>query len=332
MGNPTKKLGLNFGGDEIYLSEVQLEKAKFSVAGLFRLNIDPITSISQIQDDRYKKEFREILSDIIKLNGIETTDIGLSIDYRMGILKKINYDSKLKDRELEEHFQWEMEQYIDDVPENFISDIDKLDISSKRPAVIMGIAPGKIIDFIKEILPPPLDLRLIDFNIFSASNSMEINYELSDFELSALVKIGINKIISTFNSGTNFKGIITKLHKSLNPDDHDKISSDILQLIEKGFKKYNTNKEKKGIDRIFLYQGFKGQKLDEIVKNLGDEEFVNLNLSKKLDESKKQKIEILNPFKKIEPFEKIKEKIDDSINSVYAESIGSAIKLIKKNL
>lgn len=332
MKNPIKKLGLNFGGDEIYLSEVQFEKNKYYLSGLYRLNIDPVTTLSQIEDDRYKKEFKEILSDIIKLNEIDTADIGISIDYKMGILKKINFDPKLKDRELEEHFNWEKVQYINDDPENFLSDIDKVDTSSKKPAVVMGIASQTIIDFIKQIIPSSLDIRLIDFNIFSASNSVEINYDLSDFELSALVKIGMNKIITIFNQGTNFKGVITKFYKSLNPEDYDKISSDALQLIERGFKKYNANKDKKGIDRIFLYQGFKAQKLEEIAKNLGDDEFVNLNLSKELDESKKQKIEILNPFNKIEVSDIIKEKIDESINSVYAESVGLALKLIKKNL
>ena len=333
MSNPNKKLGLNLGGDEIYLSELSFEKNKYTLTSLNKLNVEPVTSFSQINNESYQKELRKILSDLLKLNKIDTTDIGVSIDYKMGLLKKINYDNKLKDRELEEHFKWELAQYIDEEPEDYVFDIEKIDSASKNPSIILGASPKIITEFINRILPDSLDLRLVDFNIFSASNTMEVNYEFSSFEMTSLVKIGTDKIVVLFNTGNNFKGIITKLYRNVDPDDHEKFAADTTKLLQKGFEKYNTNKDRKGIDRIFLYPGSEYRKLDKILELLSNEEFINLNFSKDLDESKKQKISVLNPFEKIEVLHELTEKMGgDLSNPAYSESIGLAIKLIQKNI
>jgi len=333
MASNSKKLGLNLGGDQIYLCEIGFEKNKYILNELFELNIDPITSQSQIEDKELRKEIRSIISDTMKIGNIRTVDIGVSIDYKMGLLKKIPYDTSLKGDELLEHFKWELAQYTDDTADNYELDIDEVDLGTKRPSIVLGAAQKKIVDFVKDVLPQSLNLVLLDFNIFSAANTMEVNYDYSDFELIALVKFGRNKIVTMINIGNKFKGIITKLYKFEESEDYEKLASDAMMLINKGFKKYNTNKDKKGIDRIFIYQGYDKLNIEEIVKNFDSEEFVDLNLSKNLDENKKRKINILNPFEKISYVDKFADKLPAGAKrSSYSESIGLAVKSINKKL
>ena len=103
----------------------------------------------------------------------------------MAVIKRLPIDNNLNDNELHEHVLWELQQHLISPVEEYNLDFQKLPKTSYQnyPSLLIVAVKKKIIKAVRYISKiSRINLKLIDINIFSFINALEINYKLKPTE------------------------------------------------------------------------------------------------------------------------------------------------------
>jgi Tfp pilus assembly PilM family ATPase len=319
MSNPLKlkKLGLCLGNQQTFLTEITHSPESIEVTNLIDLDLVHPFNFNTINNEEILEGIGNILKESLSFDKKSNVELSISIDYSMAIIKHVPVDNSLKSNELENHIQWELQQHIISPVEEYDSDFQKLPKipNNKYPSIITIAVKKKIIDAVKYISKiANLKLDLIDINIFSAINALEVNYKIKPTEKTALIEIGKNRLIFIILEGTNFLGFHpAHLVSHLSPDEEiptEKIFDEISKNLRFLISDYETGDDKKEFDRIYLYKTNK-----------------NINLNDILSKDTENKFEILNPLKNLKISSELKEKMDPlSDYSEHTVSVGLVIR------
>lgn len=152
------------------------------------------------------ERFHEFFSAFLKVNRIQARRAAVALDTAFLFLHTFPFDPTAQRKELQEHFAWELRQFLPDTdPRELITDIHRMSADPAEPqATFIGVSVRrKHIQLVQRALTRAgLEITIVDADHFSADTALRINYPDTYKRHMALVGIKESRIdISIIRNG-----------------------------------------------------------------------------------------------------------------------------------
>ena len=197
-------VGLDIGSSAIKL--VELKEKKGGTYQLLKMGVERLSPEAIV--DGSIMDSSMVVETISRLNsekGVKNSNYATSLSGHSVIIKKISLPAMSAD-ELAESIQWEAEQYIpfdindvnlDYVPLTTPGTGDNIDV------ILVAVKKEKINDYTSVISQTGKVPVLVDVDAFALQNCYEMNHDVSENRVLALVNIGASVTNVNVLSGTN---------------------------------------------------------------------------------------------------------------------------------
>lgn len=203
FSKPKNVVGLDIGSSAIKLVELKEKKGGYELVklGVERLSPEAIVDGS-IMDSSM------VVETISKLNsekGVKNSNYATSLSGHSVIIKKISLPAMSPD-ELAESIQWEAEQYIpfdiNDVNLDYVP-LTAPGAGDNIEVILVAVKKEKINDYTSVISQTGKNPVLVDVDAFALQNAYEMNHDVDEGKVLALVNIGASVTNVNVLSGTN---------------------------------------------------------------------------------------------------------------------------------
>lgn len=196
-------VGLDIGSSAIKLVELKEKKGgNYSLVklGTERLSPEAIVDGSIMDSSMVVETIQRLNAD----HGVKNSNYATSLSGHSVIIKKITLPA-MSPEELAESIQWEAEQYIpfdindvnlDYVPLTTPGAADNIDV------ILVAVKKEKINDYTSVISQTGKLPVLVDVDAFALQNAYEVNYDIDDGRVLALVNVGASVTNVNVLSGT----------------------------------------------------------------------------------------------------------------------------------
>jgi len=204
FSKPKNVVGLDIGSSAIKL--VELKEKKGGTYQLLKMGVERLSPEAIV--DGSIMDSSMVVETISRLNSekaIKNSNYATSLSGHSVIIKKISLPAMSAD-ELAESIQWEAEQYIpfdindvnlDYVPLTTPGTGDNIDV------ILVAVKKEKINDYTSVISQTGKVPVLVDVDAFALQNCYEMNHDVSENRVLALVNIGASVTNVNVLSGTN---------------------------------------------------------------------------------------------------------------------------------
>lgn len=313
----TKKeiIGIDIGSSSV--KAVQLREAK-GVWHLQNLGVVPLPAEAIVDNTLMdSSSVVEATKNLLKSLNSKAKDVSSSVSGNSIIIRKILLPTMTQE-ELDDQIQWEAEQYIPFDINDVHIDFQILNPDDRDPSkmsVLLAASKKDIVnDYLAVFNEAGLKLVVMDVDAFAVQNAFELNYEVDQEEVSALINIGasimnINIVkggLSLFTRDVQMGGNLytEEIQKQLSvrsddaerikltrdTADQDRLQSCLARVnenlsmeIRRSLDFYNSTATDGKIDKVFLSGGC--AKIPLLTDSIGE----RLGLP----------VEIINPFQKI---------------------------------
>lgn len=199
FGGKKGLIGLDIGTSSVKMAELKETKKGY---GLINFGMVPLPPESIVDGALMNSPaIVEAVETLISERKIKTKDVATSVSGASVMIRKITLPV-MTEEELDEQIQWEAEQYI---PFN-LSDVNLAyevlnpgDDEGNMEVLLVAAKKDMINDYMAVITEAGLTPVIMDLDQFAMLNAYEINYQMMENEILALINIGssiINMIIS----------------------------------------------------------------------------------------------------------------------------------------
>ncbi|HEX7152354.1 MAG TPA: type IV pilus assembly protein PilM [Thermoanaerobaculia bacterium] len=198
-------VGLDIGSSAIKLVELKEKKGgayQLVKLGAERLSPEAIVDGSIMDSSLVVETIQKLNSD----QNVKNSNFATSLSGHSVIIKKITLPA-MSPEELAESIQWEAEQYIpfdindvnlDYVPLTAPGTGDNIDV------ILVAVKKEKINDYTSVISQTGKVAVLVDVDAFALQNAYEINYDIDDGKVLALVNVGASVTnVNVLSGGTS---------------------------------------------------------------------------------------------------------------------------------
>jgi type IV pilus assembly protein PilM len=197
-------VGLDIGSSAIKL--VELKEKKGGSYSLVKLGIERLSPEAIV--DGSIMDSSMVVETISRLNtekGVKNSNYATSLSGHSVIIKKISLPA-MSPEELSESIQWEAEQYIpfdiNDV------NLDYVPLATPGPGdnievILVAVKKEKINDYTSVISQTGKVAMLVDVDAFALQNCYEVNHDVDEDKVLALVNIGASVTNVNVLSGSN---------------------------------------------------------------------------------------------------------------------------------
>ncbi|MBD3869378.1 MAG: type IV pilus assembly protein PilM [Acidobacteria bacterium] len=323
FGGSRNLVGLDIGDSSIKVVELK-DRGKGRGYEVVKLGWEPLSSEAIVDGAIMDSQLViETITRLFQRCRIKTTKVATALSGHSVIVKRISLPN-MSEAELAESIQWEAEQYIpfdiDDVNLDYqILDASSLDGEGSMDVLLAAAKKDKINDYVNVITEAGLTPVVVDIAAFALQNSFEVNYEFEPHEVIALVDVGAAvSSISVLYGGTSiyWRDINTggnaytdAIQKELNlsavqadqlkrGEEIDGIPYERVLPILSAVNDDVGNEIQKTLD-FFKQISPTDEPLDKLCLTGGTAQVVHLKeaLAQRLNTT----VELLNPFKMIEP-------------------------------
>ena len=192
-------IGLDIGSNSIKVAELKETKKGYFLENFGEVPLPPESIVDGALMN--SPAIVEAVETLIGERKIKTKDVATSVSGASVMIRKITLPV-MTEEEFEEQIQWEAEQYI---PFN-LSDVNLAyeilnpgDDEGNMEVLLVAAKKDMINDYIAVITEAGLNPVIMDLDAFCVLNAYEINYQMMENEVLALVNIGssiINMIIT----------------------------------------------------------------------------------------------------------------------------------------
>ena len=197
-------VGLDIGSSAIKL--VELKEKKGGTYSLVKLGIERLSPEAIV--DGSIMDSSMVVETISKLNtskGVKNSNYATSLSGHSVIIKKITLPA-MSAEELAESIQWEAEQYIpfdiNDVNLDYVP-LTTPGAGENVEVILVAVKKEKINDYTSVISQTGKVAVLVDVDAFALQNCYEMNHDVEDGRVLALVNIGASVTNVNVLSGTN---------------------------------------------------------------------------------------------------------------------------------
>lgn len=185
-------VGLDIGSSSVKAVEVQL-KGRDKGFELKSLGIAPLPNEAIVQGAFLNSSaIVDAIKEAVDNGRIRGKEVAAAIAGHSVIVKKVSLPTMTRE-ELEEQIQWEAEQYIPFDVNEVNLDFQILDTSEgegQMDVLLVAAKKDLIDDYMQVIVEAGLTPGVIDVAAFAVENSLEMNYEVTPDQVTALVNLG----------------------------------------------------------------------------------------------------------------------------------------------
>jgi type IV pilus assembly protein PilM len=199
FGGKKGLIGLDIGTSSIKVAELKETKKGYSLENFGMISLPPEAIVDGALMN--SPAIVEAIQTLISERKIKVKDVATSVSGASVMIRKISLPV-IPPEELDDQIQWEAEQYI---PFN-LSDVNLAyevlnpgDDEGNMEILLVAAKKDMINDYMAVITEAGLNPVIMDLDAFSVLNSYEINYQIMENEILALVNIGssiVNMIIT----------------------------------------------------------------------------------------------------------------------------------------
>jgi len=199
-------LGLDIGSGAIKLVQLDQTGEGYSLQrfGVRALDSELIVDGTIMDAGRVVAVIRELLEE----QGVQGKEVAFSVSGHSVIVKKIQLPLT-PEEELEESIKWEAEQYIpfdiNDVNIDFhiLEGGDEQGLKDQMDVLLVAVKKEKLTEYTALVMEAGLQPVIVDVDAFTLENMFDINYEVMEGEVVALVDIGASVMnINIVKGGT----------------------------------------------------------------------------------------------------------------------------------
>ena len=197
-------VGLDIGSSAIKL--VELKEKKGGTYQLLKMGVERLSPEAIV--DGSIMDSSMVVETISRLNsekGVKNSNYATSLSGHSVIIKKISLPAMSPD-ELAESIQWEAEQYIpfdiNDVNLDYVP-LTTPGTGDNIEVILVAVKKEKINDYTSVISQTNKAPVLVDVDAFALQNCYEMNYDVNENRVLALVNIGASVTNVNVLSGTN---------------------------------------------------------------------------------------------------------------------------------
>ncbi len=196
-------VGLDIGSSAVKL--VELKEKKGGSYELVKMGVERLSPEAIV--DGSIMDSSMVVETISKLNnekGVKNSNYATSLSGHSVIIKKISLPA-MSPEELAESIQWEAEQYIPFDINDVNLDYVPLNTGTgdNVEVILVAVKKEKINDYTSVISQTGKTAMLVDVDAFALQNCYEMNYDVRDNKVLALVNIGASVTNVNVLSGTN---------------------------------------------------------------------------------------------------------------------------------
>jgi len=194
LGGKKGVIGLDIGSSSIKVAELRETKKGYALQNFGMATLPPEAIVDGALMN--SAAIVEAIQTLINERKIKTREVVTSVSGQSVMIKKIPLPA-MTEEELEDQIQWEAEQYI---PFD-INDVN-LDFQILKPGddegnmevLLVAAKKDMINDYVAVITESGLTPVVVDVDAFALENMYEINYQIMENEVLALVNIGASVI------------------------------------------------------------------------------------------------------------------------------------------
>jgi type IV pilus assembly protein PilM len=194
FGGKRGVIGLDIGSSSIKVAELRETKKGYALQNFGMATLPPEAIVDGALMN--SAAIVEAIQTLINERKIKTREVVTSVSGQSVMIKKIPLPA-MTEEELEDQIQWEAEQYI---PFD-INDVN-LDFQILKPGddegnmevLLVAAKKDMINDYVAVITESGLTPVVVDVDAFALENMYEINYQIMENEVLALVNIGASVI------------------------------------------------------------------------------------------------------------------------------------------
>lgn len=194
FGGKKGVIGLDIGSSSIKVAELRETKKGYALQnfGMAKLPPEAIVDGALMNAAAIVEAIQTLLGE----RKIKTKDVVTSVSGQSVMIKKIPLPA-MTEEELEDQIQWEAEQYIpfdiNDVNLDF-QILKPGDDAGNMEVLLVAAKKDMINDYMAVITESGLNPVVVDVDAFALENMYEINYQIMENEVLALVNIGASVI------------------------------------------------------------------------------------------------------------------------------------------
>ena len=186
-------VGLDIGSSSIKLVELKPLKGE-NRWKLLNIGLEPLSP--EVIVDGSIMDSTVVVDAISRLfseNKVRISDVAIAVSGHSVIIKKINM-AYMPEEELAESIRWEAESYIpfdiDDVNLDYqmLNDGDRGD--GNMDVLLVAAKKEKVSEYVSVVQQSGKTPVIVDVDSFALQNALVANYELSEFQVTALINIG----------------------------------------------------------------------------------------------------------------------------------------------
>ena len=306
-------VGLDIGSSAVKLVELKEKKGKYQ---LLKIGLEPLSPEAIV--DGSIMDSSMVVETIQRINasqGVKNSNYATSLSGHSVIIKKISLPA-MTPQELDESIQWEAEQYIpfdiNDVNLDYVP-LSQPGTGENIDVILVAVKKEKINDYTSVISQAGKAVALVDVDAFALQNCYEVNYDVEDGKVLALVNLGASvtnvNVLSgstslfwrdiTFGGNQYTDAIQREMSLSFTQAEELKRGTGgeaqqiipILNSVSEDF----AGELRKTLDFFSATSG--AERVDEIVLSGGGASVVNLDSI--LRDKFGIAVEIMNPFKNV---------------------------------
>ena len=316
MNNSSTKpfLGLSFQPEQLCLVEIQdgLIQALATREMVQPFGIESFHTGGQFLDNQI-----EILQDLYRGMGAKGKDIGVVLDGGMVLLKKIPIALGLQEEMIREHIMWEAEQLLVSLLDEYIVEYQRLPFQTPlgNPFYVLILVRKRVMEGVQSLIEKcGFTLKEVDVDVFSIIRTLLVNYDINPDETFVLVDVQRQYFSFIFIRQREY---LLSYRISLQEDgsvSQIKQNSDTVNVLLKELRRlvfgHRIGRGIDDLDRIFLMGG------DNIQK-----------VSHELSSAVSVPLEIINPFRRIEVSQSVKQSKEfNDFPEKFVGSVGAILR------
>lgn len=311
-------LGMSLVDDQLRIVEGRKESAnEFQVTHLAQGRVRQPFNFEVFSDKNMPRRFAEDITRLYQSQDFNITEVAFSLDSRMVLVKKLAVDRALEVGKLDDHINWEVQQFAISPLGEYVIDFEELGANTNGPtsSMLVVVVRKRIVQFLKQIFKhTDLNLKVVDVDIFSAQRALQLNYDYSDTDKICLIDIEEQKVHFSILKGKNF--FLAQDLAPPNERNFAKSTDSTARAISKELRRiildHQLGKNVEDLSEIFLY----GEAVED-------------GVVEGLQNSYDIRIDRANPFRKIKLPPMAQEEVSQARSERYMISVGAALRGIQ---
>lgn len=285
--------GIHLCKNNLKLIEVEsASNQQYRINKIVQTKIATPLTVKTLGDENVIAKIGNELSQIFLDNNISPKNVVFSLESLMTLIKKLPYDNNLSEEDIINQVDWEVKEFSYSPEDEYIVDFHRLSHSNKRqvPEMVVVSVRERLISKLKKLFANSrLQVKVIDLDVFAAMRAIEVNYDLREGEVIALIEVNPTGLLFTIIEDKEFyfsqEVSLTKLGleiDSLESSDEEEVAKFISKELRRIILDNKLGENIENLNRVFLY--------GEMVKD---------NILENLQNNYNVRIDRANPFRRL---------------------------------